>query len=271
MARLARFALLLLTFAVFPSRWVLSQVAAANKPTETSAAPDQTPAEGNAKVSRTHCEVLSSCVQKILHFSNISQPTDLQDVVNAIRVIADIQRAQQVFGAQIIIVEGTADQVAMAEKLAAQIDNDKRRFGGLGYRIDLRMQESEGDKKLRSRLFSFVTEVRQMVRVSMGGQPPEMVQSEASSETKQPPDSSNLRFVECRILAENEHTLELSVDAPFARDRREPTGGTSPLFRIKLVVVVELDKPTVISRIDDPDSDRSFTIELTATRIKDRS
>ncbi|MGD1082827.1 MAG: hypothetical protein ABR881_31315 [Candidatus Sulfotelmatobacter sp.] len=270
MAIRTRFAALLLLFAILPSPWLFPQEASAKKPTE-SAAPEQTTAESNAKVSRTRCDVLSSCVHKILHFSNLSQPTDLQDVVNAIRVIAEIQRVQQILGEQIIIIEGTAEQVAMAEKLAAQIDNDKRRFGGLGYRIDLKIQESEGDKKLRSRLYSFATEARQTARVSIGRQTPAQVQNEPSSETKQPSDSSNARNIECRILAENERTLELSVDAAFASDTHEPSGGSSPLFRIKVLVTVELDKPTVISRIDDPDGDRSFTIDLTATRIKDKS
>ena len=164
MARRARFALLLLTLAILPSSWGFTQEAGANKPSG-NAPPDQMTTESNAKVSRTRCEVLSSCVQKVLHFSNLSQPTDLQDVVNAIRVIADIQRVQQILAAQIIIIEGTAEQVAMAEKLAAQIDTDKRRFGGLGYRIDLKIQESEGDKRLRSRLYSFVTEARQTARL----------------------------------------------------------------------------------------------------------
>src|SRR5215475_13679780 len=86
-------------------------------------------AAGVAKASRTHCEFLSSCVDKVLYFSNISQPSDLQDVVNAIRVIPEIQRVQQVIGAQIIIIAGTPEQVALAEKLAAEIDRDKRRFG----------------------------------------------------------------------------------------------------------------------------------------------
>ena len=192
-------------------------------------------------------------------------------MVNAIRVIAEIQRVQQILGAQIIIIEGTAEQVAMAEKLAVQIDTDKRRFGGLGYRIDLKIQESEGDKRLRSRLYSLVTEARQTARVNVGRQATAQVQNEASSETKQPSDSSNARTIECRILAENERTLELSVDAAFASDTHEPAAGSSPLFRIKVLVTVELDKPTIISRIDDPEGDRSFTIDLTATRIQDRS
>jgi hypothetical protein len=76
-------------------------------------------------------------------FFNISQPTELQDVVNAIRVIAEMQRVQQVISGGIIIIEGTAEQVAVAEKLATEIHKGKRRFGGLGYRIDLKRQESE--------------------------------------------------------------------------------------------------------------------------------
>lgn len=270
MVRPARFALLLLTLAIFPSRCIFSQEAAAKKPIE-NAAPEQTTADSNARFSRTHCEV-PSCIQKVLHFSNLSQPNELQDVVNAMRVIAEIQRVQQIPGAQIIIIAGPAENVAMAEKLAADIDKAKRRFGGLGYRIDLKIQESEGDKKLHLRLYSFVTEARQTARVSIGRQPLAQVQNEPASETKQPSDSSNARSIECHILTENERTLELSVEAAFASDTtNEASGGTHPLFRIRVRVTVELDKPAVISRIDDPDTDRSFTIELTVTRVKERS
>jgi len=257
MARRAGFALLLLTLAIFPSRCALSQEATA--------------VEGNTKFSRTHCE-FPSCVQKVLYFSNISQPTDLQDVVNAIRVIAEIQRVQQILSGSIIIIEGTAEQVAVAEKLAADIDKGKRRFGGLGYRIDLKIQESAGDKKLHSSLYSFVTEARQSATVSIKRRPLIQVPKDPASETKPPSDSSPSRSIECRILIENERTLEMSVEAEFASDTpSDLSGGTTPLLRIRENVTVELDRPTVISRIDDPDGDRSFTIELTATRIKDKS
>ena len=265
----ARWVLLLFALAGFQSLYVSSQEAAATKTTD-NALPDQTKAESSARGSRTHCEVLSSCVYKLLHFSNLSQPSELQDVVNAIRVITEIQRVQPVPGDQAIMIEGTAEQVAMAEKLAAQIDTDKRRFGGLGYRIDLKIQGSEGGKKLRSRFYAFVTEARQSASVNIRRQALAQVHSETSSDSKQPSDSSDAPTIECRVVAENERTLDLSVDAAFTNDAPEPTAGASPLFRIKLHVTVELDKPTVISSIDDPDGDRSFTVELTATRIKDR-
>ncbi len=255
MTRRAGFALLLFAFAAFASRWVLSQEA--------------TPSEGHAKVSKTSCE-FPSCVQKVLYFSNISQPVDLQDVVNAIRVIAEIQRAQQILSGSIIIVEGTAEQVALAEKLAAEIDRGKRRFGGLGYHIDIKLQES-GDKKLRSHTYSFVTEARQAATVSIKRRVSAPVSKDPASDTQPPADAGNSRNIECRILIENEHAVEMSVEAEFAGDTtNDASAGTPPLFRIRQNVTVELDKPTVISRIDDPDGNHSFTVELTASRIKDR-
>jgi hypothetical protein len=270
MARRAEFVLLLLALAIFPSRCALSQEATDKKPTENTA-PDQTTAERNARFSRTHCD-FTSCVQKVLYFSNISQPSDLQDVVNAIRSIVEIQRVQQIISGPALVIEGTAEQVALAEKLAAEIDKNKRRFGGLGYRIDLKIQESAGDKKLHSHLYTFVTEARQSATVSIKRRAPVQVPKDPASETKPVSDSGPSRNIECRILIENERTLEMSVEAEFASDTpSDLSGGTTPLLRIKEIVTIELDRPTVISRIDDPDGDRSFTIELTATRIKDRS
>jgi len=258
MARRAGLAPLLLALVVFPSWWTLAQEAPA--------------AEGTAKASKTHCEVLSSCVQKVLYFSNVSQPNDLQDVVNAIRAIGDVQRVQQILSGSIIIVEGTPEQIALAEKLADAIDKGKRRFGGLGYRIDLKIQESQGDKKLHSRLYSFVTEARQAATVSIKRRAPLQIAQEPVSEAKPPSEPNPTRSIECRILIENERTLELSVEAEFASDSTsDSAGSTPPLLRVRENVTIELDKPTVISRIDDPDGDRSFTIEVTATRIKDRS
>ena len=268
MARRTRFRQSLLILGIFASQALLAQEAPGKKPAESDAS-EQATSERNARFSRTHCDV-PSCVQKVLHLSNISQPVDMQDVVNVIRAIADIQRVQQLIGIQTIIIEGTAEQVALGESLAAEIDKDKRGFGGLGYRIDVRIQESEGDKKLRSRLYSFVSAAHHSARVTMGRPGPPKAQSEPASENKQPPDSGNARSIECNILTENERTLELNVEIGFASDTTQEAEA-APLIRSRVHLTVELDKPTIISRIDDPDSDRSFTIELTATRIKERT
>jgi hypothetical protein len=117
---------------------------------------------------------------------------------------------------------------------------------------------------------------RQTARVSIGGQSPAQAQNESASETKYPSDSSNARTIDCRILAENERTVELSVEAEFASDAPlEPVSGSppllrTPLLRTKVHVTVQLEKPTVISTIANSDGNSSFTIELTATRIREK-
>jgi hypothetical protein len=268
MPRLVRAVLFLLTLAIFPLQCAFSQEADTKKAAETCP-PKQTTAESTAKVSKTHCEILTSCVEKTLHFSNLSGATDLQDVVNAMRSLADIQRIQQILGDGIIIAVGTPEQVAMAERLAAQIDHDKRPFGGRGYRIDVRIQEWEGDKKLGARLYSLVTEARRTAKMSVVKPAPPQVQSEIAVESKQPPEPRTVLSIECQILIENERTLELELETAFASDRRESSGGNSPLFRNRVVDTVELDKPTVVGRVDDPDGDHSFTVDVTAARVKD--
>jgi hypothetical protein len=171
-----------------------------------------------------------------------------------------------------IILEGTAEQIAMAEKLAAEIDKNKRRFGGLGYRIELRVQESETDKKGHTRLYSFLTEAREAARVSEVRETPVRTQSDPAPDKKQPTEPVDARRVECLILAENEHTVELSVELTVASaSERESAAASSPPLRIKQHVTVELDKTTTISKIDDANGNRSFTIELTATRVKESS
>lgn len=272
MAHCARFGLLLLTLSILPCRCAFAQETTPKQPTE-NAAPDQTSTERNPKFSATHCE-FPSCVQKVLYFSNISQPVDLQDAVNAIRVIAEIQRVQQIIGSGIVIVAGTAEQVTMAEKLAAEIDSAraKKRFGGLGYRIDLKIQETENDKKLHSRLYSFTTDAHQNARISVGKQAPAPIKTDSGPENRPSSDSGNTTNIECRILADYERLLELNVDASFTSDAaNDPVGGVSPLHRVNVHVTVELDKPTIIDRIDDPNTGRSYAIELTATRLKERS
>src|SRR3954469_25349000 len=68
---------------------------------------------------------LEQNVVKTFYLSNLSQPTELQDVVNAMRTILEINRIQQLPSQSAIVVRGTPDQVALAEKLIGDIDKAK--------------------------------------------------------------------------------------------------------------------------------------------------
>jgi len=68
---------------------------------------------------------LEQSVLKTFYLSNLSQPTELQDVVNAIRAVLDVQRVQQLLSQNALVVRGTPDQIALAEKLVEDLDKPR--------------------------------------------------------------------------------------------------------------------------------------------------
>src|SRR5580704_1134654 len=65
---------------------------------------------------------LEQSVLKTFYLSNLSAPTELQDIVNAIRAVLDVQRVQQLLSQNAVVVRGTPDQIALAEKLVDDLD-----------------------------------------------------------------------------------------------------------------------------------------------------
>ena len=68
---------------------------------------------------------LEQNVIKTFYLSNLSQPTELQDVVNAMRTILEVSRIQQLPSQGAIVVRGTPDQMALAQKLVDDLDRAK--------------------------------------------------------------------------------------------------------------------------------------------------
>ena len=68
---------------------------------------------------------LEQNVIKTFYLANLSQPTELQDVVNTMRTILEVSRIQQLPTQDAIVVRGTPDQIALAQKLVDDLDKAK--------------------------------------------------------------------------------------------------------------------------------------------------
>ncbi|MGB8131538.1 MAG: cohesin domain-containing protein [Candidatus Angelobacter sp.] len=68
---------------------------------------------------------LEQNVVKTFYLGNVSGPTDLQDIVNAIRTVLEVQRIQQIPSQSAIVIKGTPDQLALASKMIDDIDKSK--------------------------------------------------------------------------------------------------------------------------------------------------
>jgi len=68
---------------------------------------------------------LEQSVIRTFYLTNLSQPNELQDLVNILRTLLDTQRLQQFPSQQAIVVRGTPDQIVMAQKLIEDLDKSK--------------------------------------------------------------------------------------------------------------------------------------------------
>jgi general secretion pathway protein D len=85
---------------------------------------------------------LEQSVIKTFYLSNLSQPTELQDVVNALRQILEIARIQPLPTEGAIVVRGNPDQVALAQKLVNDLDRSKPEVV-----VDVAVMQINRDKK----------------------------------------------------------------------------------------------------------------------------
>jgi general secretion pathway protein D len=68
---------------------------------------------------------LEQNVIKTFYLGNVGSATELQDIVNTIRTVLEVQRIQQVPSQNAIVIKGTPDQLALAQKLVEDIDKGK--------------------------------------------------------------------------------------------------------------------------------------------------
>ncbi len=65
---------------------------------------------------------IESNVIKTFYLSNLSAPTELQDVVNTLRTLLEVQRITMIPSQAAVVIRGTPDQLALADKLITDLD-----------------------------------------------------------------------------------------------------------------------------------------------------
>jgi len=205
-------------------------------------------------------------VIKTFYLPNVSSPTDLQDIVNSLRTILELRRIQQVPSHQTIVVRGTAEQIALAEKLINDMDMTKKKTEGQ-YRLEFKITELDDDKKVNSRTYSLLVEPHEVGKLRIGSKVPLLVNDKDKTYT----DVG--KNIDCQVRTETEHTvglrLTLEVSSLDPIERSSATG--NPVIqteKIETSSTLELGKPTVISSFYDPATKHNLQIEATATRAK---
>ncbi len=202
-------------------------------------------------------------IVKTFYLPNISSGgSDLQDIVSNLRTIVEIQRVQMNTANNTIVVRATPEQMALAEKIIDDLGKAKKATAS-GYRLDIKVNEFNDEKKTGSRTYTLLVE------------PHEVGKLRTISRVHGNDVGKN---IDCQIKSQTDRTVELRLSvevldlAPAERGATESTAADAvpQQFRMETSVTLELGKPTIVSSFGDPSSKRTFQIEATAVRAKDR-
>jgi len=208
----------------------------------------------------------SEKVVKTFYLPNVWAPTDFQDIVNGFRTILEISRVQQIPSHQTIVVRGTAEQVAQAERLINEIVVTKKKTEGQ-YRLEFKITEFDDDKKVSSKTYSLLVEPHEVGKLRIGSKVPIMV----NDKDKTYADVG--KNIDCQVRTETEHTVGLHLALEVSNldpIERSPATGNPVIQteKIETSSTLELGKPTVVSSFYDPATKHNLQIEATATRAK---
>jgi hypothetical protein len=201
-------------------------------------------------------------VVKTFYLPNISSNTDLQDVVNSLRTIVEVQRVTMNPANKSIVVRATPEQMALVEKIIDDLGKSRKATAS-GYHLEIKVNEFNDEKKVNSRTYTLLLEphevgkLRTISRVH-GNDVGKNIDCQVRSETE--------RTVELRMTVE---VLDLApVEPGAAADSAHEA--VPQQFRMETSVTLELGKPTIVSSFGDPSNKRTFQIEATAVRAKER-
>jgi hypothetical protein len=218
------------------------------------------------------------------YLPNFGEATELQDLVNTLRTILQIERIQQLSSHNLMIVRGTPDQLAITQKIINDMNEAKRNNGE--YRLEFKVSELEGEKKLNSKTYTLLTRPRVKTMLRTGNRVPIEI---GYAVDKTNPDKKVTDFqyldvgqnIDCVVEWATEHTLALSVVFERAdlvlHDKTDsdvvPSAPGQPVFhqvKTEGKTIVELGQPTVVLSADDPRSDHTFQVEVTVTRVRQK-
>jgi hypothetical protein len=206
---------------------------------------------------------------KTFYFPNAVTPTDLQDIVNALRTVIEVQRIQQLPTYQSITIRTTPEQMAVTEKLIEELNRAKLKTGGQ-YKLEYKISEWGEDKKINARTYMLLIEPHQVGKLRIGPRIP----IQTSDKEKTYLDAG--KNIDCQVRVETEHTVSLHLTVEFSdvsldeHGAPEAAHGDPVLQQLKIdtSVTLELGTPTVVSSFQDPVSKHNFQVEATAVRTK---
>jgi len=199
------------------------------------------------------------------HLTNMTSQNDANEIVVAIRNSLD--PAVKIFlvpGQNTIVMRGTPDQLALAQKIISDLDRAKK-----AYRLTYTITESDGGKRIGVQHFSMMVTEGQRAVMKQGTKVPVVTGSynNASSQTE-----SQVTFLDVGMNFDatldpygTGARLKSKVEQLGVAEERSGVGPQDPIVRqtaVEGTAFLTAGKPVVLGSVDIPGSTRHIDVDV---------
>lgn len=218
---------------------------------------------------------------KTFYLTNMTEPTEVQDIVNTLRTVLNLQRVTPLLSRHAIVLRtSTPEQMAQAEKLIAELDKPNTWAAGRpAYRLEFALNEFESGKQVNARNYIMLLQDDHKGQFRVGSRVPVVTGSFSPST---PNATVNTQFqyldvgvnIDCWLRGSDENNLTLDGTAEVSGVSGlggTPGTTTQPVVRqekASFTAVIPAGKPTLLASVDEVDAPRKMEIVVTATRVK---
>jgi type II secretory pathway component GspD/PulD (secretin) len=234
--------------------------------------PDVAPAKSTADVDAARprrelpCDRPDACTLQTFYLGNVSQPSDANEILTAIRNIMppDI-RLYLVPSQNAIVLRATPEQMATAQKIINDLDRPKKLF-----RLTYTISEMDGGKRTNTQRFSMVAADGQKVTLKQGSRVPVATGSYSSSgsvgvQTQFQYLDLGMTFDATAVSVAGGALLKAKVEQSSAADDKMIAEVREPVIRqatLEGTSVVKLGKPLMLGSLDIPGTTAHLEVEV---------
>jgi hypothetical protein len=213
----------------------------------------------------------SQSVVKTYYLKNVSEQSDANEILIALRNMLDHPRIILVTSEKAIVLDASSEQQALAQRVITELDRPKK-----SYRLTFTLADSDSGKRVGVQHFSIIVTAGQRTTLKQGSKIPVLTGS-----TKNPGDTQ-FQYLDIGMsfdISLNDSPggllLKAKVEDSAVGTQSEYGNGSGPIAQEPIIhqttlegtSIVALGKPLTLGSIDVAGSTRHVDIEVVAEPI----
>lgn len=204
------------------------------------------------------------------YLTNVSQPKDATDLTTALRNLLDAHdKIYLVESENAVVVQGTAEQIALARTLLNDLDRPKKT-----YRLTYTITDTDGGTRVGTQHFAMIVVAGQRTVLKQGNKVPVATGSIANAsdvKTEVTYIDVGMNFDATLDEFANGVRLNSKVEQLSMADEKSGAGVQDPIIRqtrLESTSFLTAGKPLILGSLDIPGSTRQVDIEVVMDLVK---